>query len=101
LLNPVAPHLTEEAWQVLGGQQPLTRMPWLKPDPALIFEKTLTQAVQVNGKLRGTIEIPADLSQDEIKALSLAHENVMRAVGDATIKKVIIIPGKVVNIVCS
>jgi len=101
LLNPAAPHLTEELWQILGHRKPLSQTPWVKPDPKLVVEKTITQAIQVNGKLRGTIEIEPDLPQDEIKALSLNHENVKRTIGNMAIKKVIVIPGKVVNIVCS
>lgn len=102
LLNPAAPHFTEEVWQLLGHTaEPLSRLVWLQADPRLVESTTMTQAIQVNGKLRGTIEISPNLSNDEIKALALQHENVLRTVGNASIKKVIVIPGKVVNIVCA
>jgi leucyl-tRNA synthetase len=101
MLNPVVPHFTEEVWQILGHTEPLSRTSWLQADPRWAEATTITQAIQVNGKLRGTIEISPNLSQDEIKTLALQHENVQRTIGDATIRKVIVVPGKVVNIVCS
>jgi leucyl-tRNA synthetase len=101
VLNPAAPHFTEEIWQLLGHAEPLSQLAWLQADPRLVEATTITQAIQVNGKLRGTIEISPNLPEDEIKALALQHENVLRAIGNASIKKVIVIPGKVVNIVCA
>jgi len=101
LLNPVVPHLAEEIWHMLGHQSSLTTVGWPQADPAFLVHETITQAIQVNGKLRGTIEIVPALDQELIKEQALALENVKRAVGNKTVRKVIIVPGKVVNIVCT
>lgn len=101
LLNPVAPHLCEELWAHLGNNISLVNTPWPQANPEFLKVDSITQAIQVNGKLRGTIEISPDLSQDHIKDLALSHENVIRAIGSSDVKKVIYVPGKVLNIVCS
>lgn len=62
ILNPMLPHLTEELWQQLGHETPLVEMPWPKADPALLTDDSVTLAIQINGKLRGTITLPRDAS---------------------------------------
>jgi leucyl-tRNA synthetase len=99
LLHLAVPHLAEEIWQKLGHQTSLTQISWPQADVTLLTQETITQAIQVNGKLRGTIEITPEASKAQIEALALAHENVQRAIAGAPIKKMVIIPGKVVNIV--
>lgn len=101
LLNPVVPHLAEELWQQLGHDTALVDISWPQADASLLVDDTVTQAIQVNGKLRGTIEIAVGLPKEEIEAQALGHENIKRFIDGQTVRKVIVIPGKVVNIVCS
>jgi leucyl-tRNA synthetase len=103
LLQPFAPHLAEELWNKLsaaGTAAPgsMSYQPWPKFDPALLVESTLEIAVQVNGKLRDVIRIDADASQSQIEAAALASEKVKPFLEGKTIKKIIVVPGKLVNI---
>ncbi|PRP98637.1 leucine--tRNA ligase [Enhygromyxa salina] len=103
LLAPFAPHLAEELWRALGNPQSLTYEPWPQADPALLVEDSWTLVVQVNGKRRGELKIPASLdpkqAKDEITELAMASEAVSRFVGDKPPKRVIYVPGRLVNIV--
>jgi len=100
LLNPVTPHLSHALWQVLGHPQAvLESLPWPRVDESALVRDSLTLAVQVNGKLRGTIEVPASASKDEAEALARAHPQVLAYLEGLTVRKVIVVPGKIVNIV--
>jgi leucyl-tRNA synthetase len=100
LLNPVVPHVSHALWQVLGHPETvLEDQPWPQPDPAALVRDTLTVAVQVNGKLRGTIEVAANASKDEAEALAMAQPQVAAFLEGQTVRKVIVVPGKIVNIV--
>ncbi len=99
LLNPMTPHITEELWQHLGHATILAENPWPKADPAMLVDDTVTVAVQVNGKLRGTIELPKDCPKDEAEAAALALPNVQQQLEGKAPRKVIVVPGKIVNIV--
>ena len=102
LLNPVTPHICHALWQVLGhriGPGPLDDQPWPRADPAALTKDTVTLAIQVNGKLRGTIEASVSASREEIERAALAEPKVADFVGGATPKKIIVVPGKIVNIV--
>ncbi len=101
LLNPFLPHFTEECWEVLGHKEWLVNMPWPKADPALLVDDTVTVAIQVNGKLRGTIELPKDAPQAEAEKAALAQENVVNFLEGKTIRKVIVVPNKIVNVVAA
>ncbi len=103
LLAPFAPHLSEELWEKVNGafgeQQPsLTYTPWPRFDPALLVEDTLEIPVQVNGKLRDVIKVPANASQADLEAAAKASEKVKVFLEGKTIKKVIVVPKKLVNI---
>jgi leucyl-tRNA synthetase len=100
MLNPVVPHLTEELWEILGHTSRLAHAPWPKASPVFLVEDVITLAVQVNGKLRGSLEVAPDLAQGEIEKLALELENVGRAMEGKPVRKIIIIPKRVVNIVC-
>jgi leucyl-tRNA synthetase len=98
LLSPMAPHLCEELWEMLGHSKTLAYAPWPKFDEALAKDDVITVAVQVNGKLRATLEVEPSITQEEILVLAKADENVAKnLVG--TIVKEIYVPGKIVNFV--
>jgi leucyl-tRNA synthetase len=100
LLNPVVPHVSHALWQVLGhAPSVLEDQPWPQVDAAALVRDSLTLAVQVNGKLRGTIEVAANASKDEAEALALEQPNVKAFLEGHTVRKVIVVPGKIVNIV--
>jgi len=99
LLSPMAPHIAEELWQHLGHERTLAYEPWPEADPALLVEDLLTLAVQVNGKRRAEIQVPADAGDDAIEAAALAEENVARHLDGKTPKKVIVVPKRLVNVV--
>ena len=100
LLNPVVPHVSHALWQVLGHPASvLEDQPWPKADEAALVRDSLTLAVQVNGKLRGTIEVAAGAPKEEAEKLALAHPNVAAFLEGQSVRKVIVVPGKIVNIV--
>ena len=100
LLNPVTPHVSHALWQVLGHAETLLEdLPFPRADPAALVRDALTLAVQVNGKLRGTIEIAPDAPREAVEAAALAEPNVAKFLEGQAVKKVIVVPGKIVNIV--
>ena len=99
LLSPFAPHLAEELWQRLGHERSIAFEPWPVADPRLLVAETITLAVQVNGKRRDEIEVPTGASEDEVRSAALAAPNVVRHLEGRTPKKVIVVPGRLVNIV--
>ncbi|MEA3219496.1 leucine--tRNA ligase [Immundisolibacter sp.] len=99
LLSPIVPHITHGLWDELGYQGPLLRAAWPLVDPAALQADEITLAVQVSGKLRGTVRVPAGADQEAVRAAALAEPNVQRFVGEAPVRKVIVVPGKLVNIV--
>lgn len=100
MLNPITPHACHAMWQLLGHAETLLEdQPFPQVDPAALVKDALTLAVQVNGKLRGTIEVAADAARDQIEAAALAEPNAAKFLEGMTIRKVIIVPGKIVNIV--
>jgi len=96
---PMVPHLAEECWLTLGNQGLLAEQPWPVPDPELIAEDTVTIAVQVNGKRRDELRIARDAAKEDIEAAALKLDNVVRAIGGRQIKKVVIVPQRIVNVV--
>ena len=99
VLAPYAPHLSEELWARLGATDLIARAPWPRHDPALCEEETIELAVQVNGKRRDVISVPRDADQALIERLALASDGVVRMLDGRTPKKVIVVPGRLVNIV--
>lgn len=98
LVSPFAPHIAEELWERLGGKRSVFDAGWPAFDPSLAAEETVTIAVQVNGKLRGTIRVGQGTGQEEALALALADSSIAKFV-PATAKKVIYVPGRLLNIV--
>ena len=99
LLAPFAPYLAAELWEVLGETDNLLRYPWPAYDPALAKEDEITYAVQVNGKLRSHIVFPADTPEDAVRERVLADEKVRAATDGKQVAKVIVVAGKLVNVV--
>ncbi len=100
LLNPITPHASHALWKALGhGEQLVDDRPWPKADPAALVRDAVTLAVQVNGKLRGTIELPVSASKEDAEKAALSAPAVMPYLEGQTIRKVVVVPGKIVNIV--
>jgi len=100
LLNPVVPHISHALWQMLGHPETvLENVAWPQPDPAALVRDSVILAVQVNGKLRATIEVPANVSKEEAEAMARAQPQVQAHLEGLTVRKVIVVPGKIVNIV--
>jgi leucyl-tRNA synthetase len=99
MLAPFAPHLAEEVWLRLGHDDSLARHPWPKYDESKLAESTIELPVQVNGKLRGKVSVPADASQEVILKEARAAEAVKPWIDGKTIAKEIYVPGKLVNLV--
>jgi leucyl-tRNA synthetase len=99
LLAPMVPHLAEDLWALAGGQGMVVDAAWPKADPAMLIKDTVTLPIQINGKRRAEINVPKDLAKDEIEALVLADETVQRFLEGAAPKKLIVVPGRIVNVV--
>ena len=96
---PMMPHLAEECWQAMGKAGHVVDTAWPKADPALLADDQVTIAVQVNGKRRDEITIPKDLDAKQVEALVLKLDAVARALEGRPVKKVIVVPGRIANIV--
>jgi leucyl-tRNA synthetase len=99
LMSPMTPHLSEEIWALLGGEGLVANAPWPKADEAMLVEDTVTLPIQVNGKRRDEITVPKDMDKAEVEKLALATDGVKRALDGASPKKVIVVPGRIVNVV--
>jgi leucyl-tRNA synthetase len=99
IASPMVPHLAEECWAALGHKTLLAEEPWPAPESALLLEETVTIAVQVNGKRRDELTIARDAAKEDIEAAALKLENVVRAVGGRKIKKIVVVPQRIINVV--
>lgn len=99
MINPVMPHLAEELWSTLGHESLLVTEAWPELDESLLVSDSVKIGVQVNGKVRATITLPVNASQKEAEALALAEDGVKRAIGEKQVRKVIVVPGRIVNVV--
>ena len=99
LLNPFAPHVTEEIWERIGGEGLLAVAPWCDYDEAKTVDDTIEVPVQICGKLRGTVKVPARADASEVIAAAKADEKIAAALDGKNIIKEIYVPGKIVNIV--
>ncbi|MDF2797176.1 MAG: leucine--tRNA ligase, partial [Pseudomonas orientalis] len=101
LLAPITPHISHELWNRLGHSGAVIDARWPVQDESALVQDTLQLVIQVNGKLRGHIDMPASASREEVEAAARCNENVLRFTEGLTIRKVIVVPGKLVNIVAS
>jgi leucyl-tRNA synthetase len=99
IISPIAPHIAHELWGVLGVDAPLVGFPWPQVDAQAMQQDSLTLVVQVNGKVRGQIDVSADADNETILTLARADANVQRHLEEKTVRKEIVVPGKLVNIV--
>ena len=99
LLSPFAPHFCEEIWETLGHSEPITFAPWPAYDPEMAREEGVDIVVQVNGKVRSRLSASPGISRDEMQALALGDEKTKAYIEGKTIRKIIVVPDKLVNIV--
>ncbi|WP_231759857.1 leucine--tRNA ligase [Microbulbifer elongatus] len=101
LLAPVTPHISHELWKALGNRGELVDAPWPKVDEKALVRSSITLVVQVNGKLRAKLEAPADADKETLEKMALADENVLKFTEGKNVRKVIVVPRKLVNIVAN
>ncbi|MCR9112873.1 MAG: leucine--tRNA ligase [Rhodobacteraceae bacterium] len=99
LMSPMTPHLSEEIWTMLGGEGLVAEAPWPEADAAMLIEDTVTLPIQINGKRRAEISVPKDMDKAEVEKVALANDAVIRSLDGAQPKKVIVVPGRIVNVV--
>ena len=99
LVAPMVPHVAEEAWAAKGFDGLIADAAWPEVDPKLLVEDEVTIAVQVNGKLRDTLTLPKDMVREDIEAAALAADKIARLLDGKPPRKVIVVPGRLVNIV--
>ncbi|NOE35015.1 leucine--tRNA ligase [Ruegeria sp. HKCCD7318] len=99
LMSPMTPHLSEELWNMLGGEGLVATAAWPVADEAMLVDDTVTLPIQINGKRRAEISVSKDLAKDEVEKIALSTEAVQRALDGNAPKKVIVVPGRIVNVV--
>jgi leucyl-tRNA synthetase len=101
LVAPFIPHLAEECWELLGGDGMVCNAPWPKADPALLAKDEIVLGVQVNGKRRAEITVPASADNQTVEHAALSDDGVKRHIDGKTVRKIVVVPGRVVNIVAN
>ncbi|PKQ13768.1 MAG: leucine--tRNA ligase [Alphaproteobacteria bacterium HGW-Alphaproteobacteria-1] len=99
LMAPMTPHLSEGIWAMLGGEGLVATAPWPVADAAMLIDDTVTLPIQINGKRRAEITVPRDMDKSEVEKTALALDAVQKALGGAAPKKIIVVPGRIVNVV--
>jgi len=99
LISPFTPHAAEEMWEILGQRGGLNRVEWPSYDPAMAVQETVTLVLQVNGRVRSRIAIPADLEEGEVRRLALDDEKVRSLTSGRTVERVVVVPKRLVNVV--
>ncbi len=99
LMSPMTPHIAEEVWAAQGGEGLCAQAPWPKADPALLVDDTVTLPIQINGKRRAEISVPKDMPAAEVEKIALQNEDVLRFLAGQPVKKLIVVPGRIVNVV--
>ena len=99
LMAPITPHLAEEIWAKTGGKGLIAQIAWPKADPAELVDDTITLPIQVNGKRRAEIQVAADADKDDIEAMALNHPSILPYLDGKPPKKLIIVPGRIINVV--
>jgi leucyl-tRNA synthetase len=99
MLAPLCPHMGEEIWSRLGHSDSITYVPFPAPDASLLVDDTFEYPIQINGKVRARVVVPSDADQETVKAVALTDDKVLAALAGETPKKVIVVPGRMVNLV--
>jgi leucyl-tRNA synthetase len=99
VLAPFAPHIAEELWHVLGNESTVCDAAWPAYDETYLKEDVITYAVSFNGKTRFNMDLPAEATREDVEKAALSHENAAKWMEGKTLKKVIVVPGKIINIV--
>ncbi|HUA54588.1 MAG TPA: class I tRNA ligase family protein, partial [Candidatus Sulfotelmatobacter sp.] len=99
LIGPMVPHIAEALWASLAQPGMLCEQPWPIADAALLVDETVTIAVQVSGKLRGTLDLPRDTDQASAEAAALALPAVVKALAGRPVRKVVVVPNRIINVV--
>ena len=99
LMSPMTPHLAEDIWAHQGGEWLIAAAPWPVADEAMLVDALVTLPVQINGKRRAEISVPADMDKTQVEKLALSTDAVQKALDGAAPKKVIVVPGRIVNVV--
>jgi leucyl-tRNA synthetase len=99
LMSPMTPHLAEDVWSHQGGEGLVTQAPWPKADPAMLVDDTVTLPIQINGKRRAEISVPKDMPAAEVEKIALADEDVVKFLAGQPVKKLIVVPGRIINVV--
>jgi leucyl-tRNA synthetase len=99
LMSPMTPHLAEAVWAAQGGEGLCTTAPWPKADPALLVDDTVVLPIQINGKRRAEISVPKDMPTAEVEKIALADEAVVKFLAGQPVKKIIVVPGRIINVV--
>jgi leucyl-tRNA synthetase len=99
LLSPMVPHLAEDIWAMLGGEGLVVQARWPVADPTLLIDDTVTLPIQINGKRRAEIVVPKDMDAAAVEALVLADPAVVKALDGQPPRKLIVVPGRIVNVV--
>jgi leucyl-tRNA synthetase len=98
-LSPIAPHVTHHLWRELGYGEDILEAPWPEPNPNALEQDEIELVLQVNGKLRGHMRAPKSAGREQLERLALAHESVARFTEGQSVKKVVVVPGRLVNVV--
>lgn len=99
LMSPMTPHIAESIWAYQGGEGLCAKAPWPKADPALLVDDSVTLPIQINGKRRAEISVPKDMPGAEVEKLALANEDVIKFLAGNPVKKIIVVPGRIINVV--
>jgi leucyl-tRNA synthetase len=99
LMSPMTPHLAEDIWEMLGGVALIANAPWPVAIESMMIEDTITMPIQINGKRRSEIAVPKDMGKEEVEKLALADKAVIKALEGGQPKKLIVVPGRIINVV--
>jgi leucyl-tRNA synthetase len=98
-MSPMTPHIADSIWASQGGEGLCALAAWPKADPALLVDDSVTLPIQINGKRRAEISVPKDMPVAEVEKLALANEDVVRFLAGQPARKIIVVPGRIINVV--
>lgn len=99
LLSPITPHISQALWKELGYGDDILSAPWPEVDEAALVQDEIELVIQINGKLRGSIRVAKDADRATLEQLAMAHEAVQKQLAGATAKKIVVVPGRLINVV--